>query len=225
MSPKVLNLILKAFDANGEAVFTRKDIAAWPQGAFDEAIRDGLLEKAAPADEVVCPGCERACHEDVEFIHGEKPADTRVYVPCPRWGRYAIPLASLDRWAVNVARASTLLPARAATQAPPSNTQGKVKRPKATAKQNAMLLLGALLSYHKFDLADPNWEPASSPELEAMLGWPQPRVSRAMKTLFGSGPMARYRRLCKEKVISGFLMKREDGTMHVEAIDPHSPMQ
>lgn len=38
MSPKVLNLILKVLDANGEAVFSREDISAWPEGDFEEAL-------------------------------------------------------------------------------------------------------------------------------------------------------------------------------------------
>jgi hypothetical protein len=104
MSPKVLNLILKALDANGEAVFGRKDLAAWPRADIKEALRSGLLEKAAPANEVVCPGCEEACLEDVEFDYGVKPKDTRAFVVCGQRddiGRVPVPLKTLDRWAVN----------------------------------------------------------------------------------------------------------------------------
>lgn len=111
MSPKVLNLILRALEANGEAVFGREDIAAWPKGDFEEALRIGLLEEAAPAEEVVCPGCEEACLEDVEYVYGERPEDTRAYVICGKRddiGRVPIPLEMLDRWAVNKSRAESL---------------------------------------------------------------------------------------------------------------------
>ena len=111
MSPKSLNLILRVLDANGEAVFSREDVAAWPEGDFEEALRTGLLEEAAPAEEVVCPGCEEACLEDVEFVYGDRPEDARAYVICGKRddiGRVRIPLESLRRWAVNKRQAETL---------------------------------------------------------------------------------------------------------------------
>jgi hypothetical protein len=112
MSPNVLNLILKVLEANGEAVFDREDIATWPEGDFDEALRTGLLEEAAPATEVVCPGCEEACLEDVVFVDGDRPEDTRAYAACGRddIGRVRIPLEMLDRWAVNRRQAEKLRP-------------------------------------------------------------------------------------------------------------------
>ena len=111
MSPKVLSLILKALDANGEAVFSREDISAWPEGDFEEALRIGLLEEAAPATEVVCPGCDEACLEEVEFVYGDRPEDTRAYVACGQrddMGRVPIPLESLKRWAANKSQAESL---------------------------------------------------------------------------------------------------------------------
>lgn len=110
MSPEVVNLILKALDANGDAVFSREDIAGWPKEDFEEALRTGLLEKAAPADEVVCSGCKEACLEDVEFIYGDTPAEARAYVACADLGRVRIELKTLDRWAVNRERANQLRP-------------------------------------------------------------------------------------------------------------------
>ena len=104
MSPKVLNLIYQALDAYGEAVFSREDIVRWPEGDFESTLREGLLVEAAPADEVVCPGCEEACLEDVEFVRGDKPEETRAYVICGQRddiGRVQIPMEMLDRWAVN----------------------------------------------------------------------------------------------------------------------------
>jgi len=111
MSPKVLNLILRVLDANGDAVFGREEISAWPKGDFEEALRMGLLEEAAPAEEVVCPGCEEACLEEVHFVYGDRPEDTRAYVICGRRddiGRVPIPLDMLDRWAINKSRLETL---------------------------------------------------------------------------------------------------------------------
>ena len=111
MSPKVLNLILNALNANGEAEFSREEVEAWPEGDLTEALREGLLEGATPADEIVCPGCEEACLEAVEFNNGEKPEDTRAYVICGQRddiGRVPIPLEMLDRWAVNRARLKAL---------------------------------------------------------------------------------------------------------------------
>ena len=80
MSLKVLNLILRALEANGDAVFDREEIATWPEGDFDEALRTGLLEEAAPATEIVCPGCEEACLEEVVFVYGDR---RRIRAPTP----------------------------------------------------------------------------------------------------------------------------------------------
>lgn len=122
MSPKVVNLILKALDANGEAVFSREDTAAWPPGDLEEAVRIGLLERAAPATEVVCPGCEEACLEEVEFVPADKPGNTRAYIVCHRRddiGRVNIPLATLARWSANKRVAQSLRQAVAADGARP----------------------------------------------------------------------------------------------------------
>jgi len=225
MSPRVLNLILKAIDANGEAEFSLEDIAAWPPGAFDEALRDGLLEKAAPADEAVCPGCEEACLEDVMFEYGDKPEDTRAYVICGQRddiGRVCIPLDSLDRWVVNRHQVERLRPP--SKSAPRGKTKPATK-PKVSAAHNRILLIHALLAHHRLDTGEPNWEPASESALAKTLCWSQPTVSRTMKGMFGKDPISRYRRLCRQEQLAGFLRKQEDGTRDVEAIDPHSSMQ
>ena len=137
MSPEVLNLILKALDAHGEAVFDREDIATWPEGDVDEALRTGLLEEAAPAMEVVCPGCEEACLEDVEFIYGDRPEDARAYVACGQRddiGRVRIPLEMLDRWAVNRRQAEKLRPPeQAATKELPWSDDAPEYLPNAEA--------------------------------------------------------------------------------------------
>ena len=138
MSPSVINLILQAIDANGEAVFSREDLAAWPKEDFDEALRTGLLEQAEPADEVVCPGCEEACLEDVEFVYGDKPADTRAYVACGDLGRVKIELKALDRWAVNRARLQALgyvrrQHGRATTQGSDGGKPTQIKKPSKKA--------------------------------------------------------------------------------------------
>ena len=113
MSPRVLNLIFQALDAHGEAVFSREEIADWPPGDFDEALREGLLAKTAPADEVVCPGCEDACLEEVLFLYGATPKDTRARVVCGLRDDIApvpIPLEMLDRWAVSPRQVEKLRP-------------------------------------------------------------------------------------------------------------------
>jgi len=221
MSPSVLNLILKALDANGEAVFSREDIAAWPKEDFDEALRTGLLEEAAPADEVECPGCGDACLEDVEFIYGDKPADTRAYVICGQRddiGRVRIPLETLDRWAVNRERANGLRPPVKHT----AKKKGSTKKPKVSAANNRVLLTSALVAHHRCDTDEPNWEPMSQESLVKTLGWSQPTVSRTMEAVFGKDPMRKYLRLCSQAQITGFLKKQDDGRHDVEAFDPHS---
>ena len=228
MSPKVLNLILQLLDAHGEAVFGPEDVAAWPPGDFEEALADGLLVKAAPADEVVCPGCEDACLEDVVFIRGDGPEDTRAYVACglrDDIARVQIPLETLDRWAVNPEQAEKLRPPRDPQTEDKPGGAVKRRKPKVTAAQNRMLLIHTLLAHHRSDTDTPNLEPASQAALAETLGWSQSTVSRTMEALLGESPMARYRRLCSQELLGGFLRRAEDGDMDVEAIDPHSLMQ
>jgi hypothetical protein len=221
MSPKVLNLILQTFDANGEAVFSREDIAAWPKEDFDEALRTGLLEEASPADEVVCPGCEDACPEDVEFVYGDKTTDARAYVVCGQRddiGRVRIPLEMLDRWVVNRERANQLRPPTKQM----ANKRGKTKKPKVSAANNRVILISAFLAHHRCDTDTPNWQPMSQESLVKSLGWSQPTVSRTMEAIFGKDPMRKYCRLCSQGQIMGFLKKQDDGSHVVEALDPHS---
>ena len=183
MSPSVINLILQAIDANGEAVFSREDLAAWPKEDFDEAMQTGLLVETEPADEIVCPGCDGACHEDVEFVYGDKPADTRAYVACGDLGRVKIDMKTLDRWVVNRERANQLRPPAKKT----ATKKAKTKKPKVTAAHNRMLLISTLFAHHRCDTDAPNWDPVSQDTLKKTLSWSQPTVSRTMKTLVTGG--------------------------------------
>lgn len=144
MSPKVLNLIYQAFDAHGEAVFSREDIARWPEGDFESTLREGLLVEAAPADEVVCPGCEEACLEDVEFVRGDKPEETRAYVICGQRddiGRVQIPMEMLDRWAVDRQRATELRGKEKGNASTPATKRPRLSKPllKDSATRDRML--------------------------------------------------------------------------------------
>ena len=143
MSPKVLNLIYQAFDAHGEAVFSREDIARWPEGDFESTLREGLLVEAAPADEVVCPGCEEACLEDVEFVYGDKPEDTRTYVICGQRddiGRVRIPMEMLDRWAVDRQRATELRGKEKGNASTPATKRPRLSKPLLKSSTSARML-------------------------------------------------------------------------------------
>jgi hypothetical protein len=195
MSPKVLNLILKALDANGEAVFSREDLAAWPKGDFEEALRTGLLEEAAPAEEIVCPGCEEACLEDVEFVYGDRPEDTRAYVICGKRedvGRVPIPLEMLDRWAANKSRAEALRPARDTRQAAEETVSVR------ELLDDRALLVGALLEQHKHGQGTKRFvrEAVTAESLAKALGWTPERV-REVFVLLPGGSYEAYRRECE----------------------------
>ena len=195
MSPKVLNLILKALDANGEAVFSREDLAAWPKGDFEEALRTGLLEEAAPAEEIVCPGCEEACLEDVEFVYGDRPEDTRAYVICGKRedvGRVPIPLEMLDRWAANKSRAEALRPARDTRQAAEETVSVR------ELLDDRALLVGALLEHHKHGLGRKVFvrDAATAESLAKTLEWTPERV-REIFVLLPGGSYEAYRQECK----------------------------
>jgi hypothetical protein len=194
MSPKVLNLILKALDANGEAVFSREDIAAWPKGDFEEALRIGLLEEAAPATEVVCPGCEDACLEDVEVVYGDRPEDTRAYVICGQRddiGRVSIPLESLKRWAANKSRAESLRPRKDTKLADEPVSMRELLDDRA-------LLVGALLEHHKHGQGTKRFvrEAATAESLAKTLGWTPERVREIFVLLPGDSYEA-YRQECE----------------------------
>lgn len=202
MSPKVLNLILKALDANGEAVFGPEDIAAWPEGDFDEALRTGLLEEAAPAEEVVCPGCEDACLEDVEFVYGDRPEDTRAYVICGQRediGRVPIPLESLQRWAANKSRAEALRPAKDTKLADEPVSMRELLDDRA-------LLVGALLEHHKHGLGTKMFvrDAATEESLAETLGWTPERV-RQIFVFLPDASYEAYRQACERGTANRWL--------------------
>ena len=111
------------------------------------------------------------------------------------------------------------------TPVKPGSDRVRNKKPKASAAQNRLLLLHALLAHHRSDTEEPNWAPASESALAKTLGWSQSTVSRTMEAIFGKAPMYQYRRLCSQDQIAGFLRKRDDGSRDIEAIDSHSLMQ
>jgi hypothetical protein len=205
MSPEVLNLILQALDANGEAVFSREDIAAWPQGDFEEALRTGILEEAAPAEEVVCPGCEEACLEDVEFVHGDRPEDTRAYVICGQRddiGRVPIPLEMLDRWAVNKSRAEALRPAKDTKQAVEQTVSMR------ELLDDRVLLVGALLEHHKYGQGRQVFvrEAATPGALIKTLGWTPEHIREIFVLLPGDSYEA-YRQACERGAANSWLSR------------------
>jgi len=205
MSPEVLNLILKVLDANGEAVFSREDIAAWPEGDFKEALRTGLLEEAAPADEVVCPGCEEACLEDVEFVHGDRPEDTRAYVICGQRddiGRVPIPLEMLDRWAANKSRAEALRPRKDTKQAAEQTVSMR------ELLDDRTLLVSALLEHHKYGQGRQVFvrEAATPCALVKTLGWTPEHIREIFVLLPGDSYEA-YRQACERGAANCWLSR------------------
>ena len=100
MSPKTFLLILKMLEAKADVILSRADFEAWAEGDFAEALGEELLVGATPAEEVVCPGCEEACLEDVQFSDD----NSRAYVLCGQRsdiGRYPIAMDRLDRWCLS----------------------------------------------------------------------------------------------------------------------------
>ncbi len=77
----------------------------------------------------------------------------------------------------------------------------------------------ALLTHHKIESDEINWEPASQKDLLSLLGadWNQSKISRALTRTFGPKPMTRYKRLCRTKAITGLLERLEDGSYKPEA--------
>ncbi len=88
-----------------------------------------------------------------------------------------------------------------------------------------MQVLAALLTHHRFESEEINWEPARQRDLLLLLGadWNQSKISRALKRTFGPAPMANYKRLCRREAIEGFLKKEEgkDGSVSYEADAPY----
>lgn len=101
--------------------------------------------------------------------------------------------------------------------------EGQTQRPRAQKKsQDKPLLETALLRHHGYEKKRINWELATQKDLQKILSWPQSKISRVMKTLFGNKPMqvyTVYKQLCKAKTIKGFLRKCDNGSYAPEAID------
>jgi hypothetical protein len=115
------------------------------------------------------------------------------------------------------------------SKAPPAQAvpMEQQKKPgKKTRDQNAkneeVIILGAILAYHKFESEEENLTPARQTELgELAGGWAQYKVSRAMESLLGPNPAEKYKMILrKPNPLEGFIKKGEspDDPNDVEAL-------
>ncbi len=99
---------------------------------------------------------------------------------------------------------------------------GKSRQPRRSREKpdNQMLLVSVLMKHHNYGTNEPNYEPATQEKLARILGWDRSKVSRVMKKIFGKNPMSGYKRTCTKETIIGFLRKRDDETLEVDASMP-----
>ena len=94
----------------------------------------------------------------------------------------------------------------------------KSRKPRQSTRDDNVMLIGAIQTHHRFNQDEQTLEPASQRQLAKLLGWPQSKVSRTIKALFGGRGMNAYKATLRSGKLRGFLTKQEDGTLDVEAI-------
>jgi len=105
MSQDALRTVLQSADVVSSTSFETEDVERWPREHLAALRSSGMLKQSDYATSTTCPGCERRCLAEVEFLdtgHGVPP---RAYVVCEERddiGRVAIPLERLRQWKVDL---------------------------------------------------------------------------------------------------------------------------
>jgi hypothetical protein len=97
---ELVRLLHRLQQRAGEALeLAADDLAAWPAGLADALLAQGAMERAAPADSVICPGCEEACAMRVHVRPRPEGAPS-AFVVCDKrddMGRVPVTLGMLER--------------------------------------------------------------------------------------------------------------------------------
>lgn len=86
--------------SEGAVFFAATELSEWPKGAVAVLKADGLLTRAAPAQSVVCDGCERQCFMPVGIVTAPGNA-SRAFVVCDKRddiNRVDVSLSALEQW-------------------------------------------------------------------------------------------------------------------------------
>lgn len=101
----------------------------------------------------------------------------------------------------------------------PNRKPARRTRKKTQRGNDELLLRELLLTQHFPYQADTVLDPFIQDEIAQVLGWGQPRVSRAIRALFGPGGMKVYKSQLASSQLKGFLKRGDDGMTDVEAFD------
>lgn len=196
-------------------IITADEVAAWPNGKFDELVGAGILTEIEHSTGVVCDQCEENCYIEPDIR--ENPVTGRnigVFV-CSRRddiGRITVDLNRLRQWLINKKKLSQL------GYGLKTKERGKGQTQKQKRQGEVLQIQAALLKHHRYGQETINYEPTTQKQLQGLLGWKQSKVHRVMKAIFGDNPMTAYRQRCKTKTIAGFLKKSDNGRYSIEAV-------
>jgi len=73
--------------------------AAWPDGALEDLVELGILQRAENAEFVLCPECFD--HEEEVVVLEGPGQQVRFMIPCPEVLRVDVPPQLLQRWTIN----------------------------------------------------------------------------------------------------------------------------
>jgi hypothetical protein len=88
---------------SGEEIFGVDEAAEWPAGALEVLIKSRLLERAEPAQVIMCDGCERNCFMPVHVRPAEDNRPARPFISCDKpedVGRVPVELGRLAQWRI-----------------------------------------------------------------------------------------------------------------------------
>jgi hypothetical protein len=84
-------------------------VRRWPKEVFTTLSALGLVIRGPDADRVTCPECHDHV-EEVVVLDGPN-GDAEYYVPCPQFGRAAVPAGARRQWSVDLRTVTTRLAA------------------------------------------------------------------------------------------------------------------
>lgn len=90
-----------AFSGVSPVIFSADEVYAWPDGTVDLFLQLNFLQKAEPAQIVVCPGCEENCLMEVNIRPKDGTHSARAFTVCNKRddiGSVELSFDKLKRW-------------------------------------------------------------------------------------------------------------------------------
>src|SRR5262245_30838520 len=125
------------------ALFSAAETDEWPTGVLQHLLTCGVVQLAARARTLLCPGCEWECHKPVVIRTMTAGPRTLAFIACdeePDHGRISVPLQSLNQYSATLARLSGFI----------AGLMERGRKPLQSSPSSASFLLGSIKGRYGF---------------------------------------------------------------------------